>query len=261
MDHIYNAPAFVIHIEKATQRRPFFTQSIAAAGFKDMRIFPAVNAYDSVDLAAAISEMGSPKMHHTKQGAIGCLLSHMKVLTHIVKNNIPLATVFEDDVFFHSQWRELAPRYLANTPRDFDMIFIGNQTDECLGDKPLPARINRNSTFCTHAYIITLRGARKLLHLLLGWDWWSDAANVVMANGAKLTGLFCIDIMIKNIQMRILDGKMPATALIWYCWCGVHHPCEFNRRPLTGGDTRNCGLVFQCDVFPSIVNANTLEGL
>jgi hypothetical protein len=258
-EELLNAPAFVVHMEAAKSRKPFFMNSTTNAGFTDIRIFPAVNAYNPAELESAIAELGNPKIHPIKQGAIGCLASHLKLLLHIVQNKIPLATIFEDDVFFHPEWGTLGPRFLQNTPADFDVLFIGNQIDEALGGSTLPARINKCSTFCTHAYVVTLKGASKLLQLILQWDWKSDAANVVMSNGAKLTGLFCIDIIIKNIQMRILSGKLPKNTLIWYCWCGVHHTCQWNRRPLVGGDTRNTGLVFQCDSFPSVVNAYSCD--
>ena len=261
-DEVLVAPAFVIHlVEKTPERRPFFEHNLAEAGFTDVRIFPAVNAYDDAALNAAMQECGNPKIHSTvNRGGQGCLLSHLTLLMHICNHNIPRATIFEDDVLFHPQWNELAPQYYADTPQNYDVVFIGNQIDECLGDGILPDPINCCSNFCTHAYIVTHKGARKLIHLLLGWDWWSRHTAHVLPTAPPLRGLYYIDCMIKNIQTRINRGKLPAETLRWYCWCGMQHPCDHNRRPLCGDDTRNTGIVFQCEDFPTLVSFHGGKG-
>ena len=264
---ILNAPAFVIHLEKETERKPFFMNSITNAGFKDIQIFPAINAKNKSEYIQALQDFKSPKIHkNLSKGAFGCLFSHLKILSQIIANNIEIATIFEDDVYFHPHWKNLAPGYFANTPKNFDCIFIGNQLDECLmavshlDPHKQPKRVNQCSTFCTHAYIITLSGARKLLQLLLNWDWWNPAvtASVLPADtNTPLTGLFCIDIMIKNIQNRILNSEMPPQTFIWYCWNGIHYPCKDNHYPLTENNRlRNTGLVFQSSNFVSTIFNN-----
>lgn len=256
-EDILNAPAFVIHIEKAAERKPFFLKSIGEAGFKDIIIESAVDAHNKDDIDNALKLFKNPKIHSSvSPGGLGCLLSHLKVLTKIVQNNISVATIFEDDVFFHPHWDNLAPGYLQKTPKDFDVVFIGNQVDECLGTAPLPKRIHQLSTFCTHAYIISLKGSKKLIQLLLQWDWWSEQTAWVLPGPPALCGLFYIDIMIKNIQTRIINGQLPKNMFIWYCWNGLYYPCENNKRPLKGNDTRNMGLVFQSDSFISFIANN-----
>lgn len=253
-DHILKSPAFVIHLEKETARKPFFMKSISEAGFQDIRIVPAINAYNKKEIEDALHLFKNPKIHTTvSKGGIGCLLSHLKLLKYIIDEKMEIATIFEDDVFFHPHWNNLAPGYFQRTPKDFDILFIGNQIDECLELKPLPNRITQCSNFCTHAYIITQKGAQKLLQLLLTWDWWSNDTAWVLPEPPAFCGLYYIDVMIKNIQIRILQGKLSKKTLIWYCWNGMHYPCSANKRPLTDKDTRNTGLVFQCDKFPSSI--------
>ena len=55
----------------------------------------------------------------------------LKVFLTIVQNKIPISTIFEDDVLFHTEWDTLALEYYKNTPKDFDIIYMGNQIDEC----------------------------------------------------------------------------------------------------------------------------------
>jgi len=256
---VINAPAFVIHMEKAAERKPFFMRNIVDAGFTDIQIWLGVNADDDTELKAELNKLENLKIHSKMgRGPIGCLLSHLSVLHYIVQNNISIATIFEDDVHFHPHWANLAPNYFENTPTDFDIIFMGNQVDECMKygiiktDTLLPPHINKCSNFCTHAYIITQKGAQKLIQLLLSWDWWSKYAAVETENDDILDGLYCIDIMIKNVQKRILTGQLPSNILKWYCWCGMYYMCDYNKAPLSGINIKNCGLVFQCDKFPSL---------
>jgi len=248
---ILNQPAFVVHIQEySPERTNYFKKNITEAGYTDMRIFEGVKAKDPNILNECINEFGNIKLHeYLGAGQKGCLFSHLKLYKYIISNNIHVCTIFEDDVHFHPNWNMLAPNYYKNTPNNFDILFIGNQLDECKNKNQIPI-INTLSTFCTHAYIITLQGAKKLLNYLLNWDYnTKDSEKYV---GHPLTGLFCIDIMIKNIQDRMNQRKLRRN-IIWYCWNGTKFQCDFNRLPLKSNDIRNTGLVFQSNDFLSIV--------
>lgn len=247
-DYILHKPAFVIHIQELSpERREFFTDNITKAGFTDMRIFEGINCYNNEILNNTIREFNNIKLHENlSPGQKGCLLSHLKLYKYIIENNIDICTIFEDDVHFHPNWDNLAFNYYNNTPKNFDIIFIGNQIDT--SNKLI---INNLSTYCTHAYIITFKGAQKLLRYLLNWDYYSK--EIELCVGHKLTGLFCIDIMIKNIQDRMNKRELKKN-INWYCWNGTIFPCKFNNLPLIGFNVRNSGLVFQNENFMSIVS-------
>ena len=249
---IINKPVFVIHIEELSpDRTNFFKQNISNAGYTDITIFEGVNASNPDTLNDCIKEFGNVNLHKDLGGGQkGCLFSHLKLYKHIIKNNIPICTVFEDDVHFHPDWKNLARNYYNNTPKNYDILFIGNQIDECRNNNNIPT-INNCSTFCTHAYIITLEGAKKILTYLLNWDYYKE--NIQKYVGHPLTGLFCIDIMIKNIQDRMNSAQLKKN-IIWYCWNGTKFQCDFNKLPLKGNDVRNTGLVFQSDTFTSTVD-------
>jgi hypothetical protein len=241
---ILNQPAFVIHNKDLSpERTGFFTKTIKDAGYKKMIIFKAVNASDETERNTTLKMFSNPKFHFAlSNGQIGCFLSHIKLYKHIIDNKIKISTIFEDDVFFHSKWNHLAPKYYDNTPKDFDIIFIGNQLTI---NNTVPL-INHNSTFCTHAYIITLNGARKLLNLLLHWDYHTPENTIAI--GHSLTGLFAIDVIIKTIQDRINTRKLKRL-ITWYCWNGTKYPCK---NALTGHVPRNTGLVFQSSEFKTL---------
>lgn len=251
-DMILQEPAFVIHIEEySPERTDFFKTNIQNAGYTDIRVFEGVKANKIDELTNCITEFWNVKLHKDLgAGQKGCLFSHLKLYKHIIKNNISICTIFEDDVHFHPNWKTLAHNYYKNTPKNYDILFIGNQMDECINENNVPI-INNCSTFCTHAYIITLEGAKKILTYLLNWDYYKE--DVQKYIGHPLTGLFCIDIMIKNVQDRMNSAQLKKN-IIWYCWNGTKFQCDFNKLPLKGNDVRNTGLVFQSDTFTSIVD-------
>ena len=232
-------PAFVIHVpELCPDRLELCKSRIVNAGYKNIIIFNGVNSSKQEETDDAMKLF--PRLpgfdENTSLGQIGCTLSHLKVLRHIVDNDIESATIFEDDVLFHPNWKILSKRYYYHTPKNYDMIYIGNQINT-ESDK-----INTEPAFCTHAYIVTLLGARKLLNCIIQWDYYNQG----------LTGLHTIDIILIDIQKRVKEKKL-RSLFTWYCWNGTYHPCEYNKLPFQNNmEERNSGLVFQDNTFTSI---------
>lgn len=248
---ILNLPAFVIHIPKLSpERKDFFTENIKNAGFTNMNIFEGVNANNDIEISNFMSNYQNLKFHKDlSKGQIGCFLSHIKLYNYIIQNNIQISTIFEDDVCFHPEWNKLSHLYYENTPKNFDVLFIGNQIDKCKLENNDVSLINIESTFCTHAYIITYNGAKKLINLIINWDYYNIENEKYV--GHTLTGIYAIDVVIKNIQDRI-NRKQLKKLITWYCWNGTKYTCKDNKLPLTGINVRNTGLVFQSNNFKSL---------
>ena len=231
--YLENAPAFIINVlERSPERREICKSRVENAGYKNIIIFNGVNSDIREELDEAkklFPRLPGFDTNHTGPSQIGCTLSHLKVLRYISDNNIEKATIFEDDVIFHPNWDILSKRYYHHTPNNYDMIYIGNQINTESN------RINTEAAFCTHAYIVTLLGARKLLNCIIQWDYYNQGFN----------GLATIDIVLINIQRRIKEKKLKKL-FTWYCWNGTYHPCQYNRLPFQNNmEERNSGLVFQ----------------
>jgi GR25 family glycosyltransferase involved in LPS biosynthesis len=256
MDTILSSPAFVIHLERSTDRKDICIKNIQEAGFTDLRIFNGVDGKDEKSRSDALLSFNNPPFDlETTNGHIGCVLSHLKVLKHIVDEKIPIATVFEDDVHFHPEWKTLCHTYYSLTPSDFDLLYIGNGLDSCINisDNNVINEISTESVWCTHAYVVTCAGANKVLDSLINWDYKNFNHGL---HGKTLTGLYHIDIMLKDTQNCINSGSIPRS-YTWYSWNGTKYPCKSNRLPVTGYDRRNTGLVFQnVDDFKSLTNEN-----
>lgn len=222
------APAFVINLGRDTQRWPLVQSRLTEAGFTDIRRFAAVDAFNPDILRDAWGRLGNPRIDSvdrdfaSQHGKQGCLLSHVALWQEIIDQQLPYAIVFEDDVLFHSQWRELAPAYFEETPRDFDLLYLHGQV---IGR--LPDRVTRPPTLCTAAYVITSLGAQRLL-------------DVVLSNS---DGVRTIDVMLESAQRAMCNGG--STAFTWYTWNSLADP-DLPHTPLPDSAwIRNTGLVFQ----------------
>jgi GR25 family glycosyltransferase involved in LPS biosynthesis len=244
---ILNIPTFVIHLShKSPERKDFFMNNLKKSKYNDINIFEGVNAYNLLQLKETIALFNNPKIDESLgKGQIGCLLSHIKLYKHIIDNNIQIANIFEDDIYFHPEYNKLAPEYYLNTPKDFDIIFIGNQIYNYKAPK-----INKESCFCTHAYIITLDGARKIYDLIISFGFNYELNEHLLEE--KYNGIFVID-FIFFMSQKMMNKNKSLKLFNWYCWNGLNYQCDDNRLPLKGAKEKNCGLVFQCDNFKSTI--------
>ena len=243
MERLLAAPAFIINLDRATDRLEFATRNIGAAGFSDIRRFRAIDGRDETQVTEALERLGDPVCNIDEletPGKMGCLLSHLTVLKTIVDQEIELATIFEDDAFFHPDWAILSRIYFEETPADFDVIFMGNSVDSLRAGVPNPALVLTDSCFSLHAYAVTLTGAKRLLDACLNWR--VDLFNA--EHGKTVSGLMPIDCLYKYTQILINEGRIERL-FSWYCWNGTVYPCGQNIIPLSRYNIANTGLVFQ----------------
>lgn len=100
-----------------------------------------------------------------KKGEIGCSLSHLNCWRHIVKTNIGMSLILEDDVIFSDGFTTKLESTLnklnVHLP-NWDLLYLGReplQKDEYVYD----GIVKPGYSFGTFAYMITHNGARKLL--------------------------------------------------------------------------------------------------
>ena len=117
-------------------------------------------------------------------GELGCAMSHRAVWADIVKHNYKNAIVFEDDVTLKDNLVPKLHSIVRNLPEDFHIFFLDiaiRLGDELVRTNFFPAdfwlskfsntpssyhakiKPNNKKITSTHAYIITLNSAKKLL--------------------------------------------------------------------------------------------------
>jgi GR25 family glycosyltransferase involved in LPS biosynthesis len=239
INNLYNEPSFIVSLDRCIDRYHFAKNNVEQAGFKDIIRFKGVDA--KVDnLSVEWAKHGNPPFNMTHnesanfieyKGKQGCMLSHLNLWKHIIDNKIKIATIFEDDVRFHSQWNEYAPQYLKNTPTDYDILYIGSQIE---AQSKTPITII--PVYCTHAYIITYEGAQKLYNILMNMP----------------GGIYTIDMMLIDIMWKVMYTQN-YRPFIWYVWNGNMIPDNEYKTIDPSKQKRNQGLVFQDDIFESEV--------
>jgi GR25 family glycosyltransferase involved in LPS biosynthesis len=154
-----------------------------------------------------------------KKSVMGCSLSHMKIWSNIIKESGNIFLVLEDDVRFNKNWIDDLNKYIKNIPEDADILYIGgvlppnkvalplclNKINEYwskiipntfFSSQPIPT-----FHFCTYSYIITKKGAEKLLQFLKLSDMKSFVA---------------VDHLLGSPQVNL--KKYVANTLLTYCF-------------------------------------------
>ena len=153
---LQNLPAFIINVpELSHERGEVSYENVKKAGYKNIILFKGVNGKNENEVKEALNLFNNTKFDFwCSKGNIGCNLSMLKILLTIINDNIEYSTIFEDDIIFHDDWDRLAKEFYKNTPKNYDIIYMGNQIDECIFYNNVP-RINRKSCFCMHAIIVS----------------------------------------------------------------------------------------------------------
>jgi GR25 family glycosyltransferase involved in LPS biosynthesis len=120
-----------------------------------------------------------------KKSVMGCSLSHIRIWSQILKEECNSFLVLEDDVRFESNWLESWQQYAKHIPEDAELLYLGGvlppnrpilpQVLERVNDywskiqpnvlfSPIPLPVFH---FCTYSYIITKKGAEKLLDFIM----------------------------------------------------------------------------------------------
>jgi len=236
METLLHSPTFVINLPRCRDRVPYVREQLKEAGYTQVSIFNAVDGLNTSAVQESLQLFHYPKLARIQPGAIGCLLSHMRLLNYIIESEIPKANVFEDDIHFHPEWETLSRQYYERTP-DYEVLFLGNQLENY---ETLP-EITPEYCYCTHAYTVTLEGAKKMLNTIL-----------------QHKELCEIDCLLRHVlQKNKAEGMDPPFVL--YSWNGTKYPCSYNTS--SPNHCRNTGLVFQNMNFISQIDDSKIMRL
>jgi GR25 family glycosyltransferase involved in LPS biosynthesis len=135
----------------------------------------------SLRMSAFIYRLFEHNTFHWKKSIMGCSLSHITLWSKMVQESGDYFLVLEDDVRFQKGWRNKWAAYAKDIPEDADLLYLGgvlppNKQALPRALEPVNAhwsRIGMNTLFshvpspifhfCTYSYIISKRGAAKLL--------------------------------------------------------------------------------------------------
>ncbi len=197
-----SSKVYMLGLKRYSFRREYSAARLAACGFSNIEFVDAFDGFHE-NIDEALHTLGIRLNETLTPGHKACCYSHLVEWKKMIDENIPYKVIFEDDVLGHLDLPNgLGQQFWDETPKEFDMLYLGsmmNPAEPVLQDPT--NRIVTLPSYCTHAYIITLEGAKKLFKLMKELN-------------SKNAPLNTIDITLVQFQMKRL--------LNWYCWNGTN---------------------------------------
>jgi glycosyl transferase family 25 len=178
----------VINLDKDTERLEAVTKQLSDVSLKATRI-PAIYGAVLSDKETR-SNTTNQCYNYCTPSMVGCWLSHKKAWEFVVNNNIESALILEDDSEFVDDFHVKLQEYTRELPEKWDIVLLGTLL-ECTREKCgffakmaevvrdivvkpekdseryVTNNLYRPTTFTgTHAYIVSRKGAEKLLQKL-----------------------------------------------------------------------------------------------
>lgn len=186
-------PCFIINLEQDIKKQEQMKKVCRKNDFKPIFIKAIYGKALRTDYLNTVVNQNMAKEYFGRElspGEIGVALSQLSIYERMIKDNIEIALILEDDVDFN-----FSPSYLSglvyNLPQDWECIMLGHHTKRSrtidtlasiwkqkkLSSKNTLVRFAENPVGA-YGYIINLSGARKMLNeyktIYKPIDKWSD---------------------------------------------------------------------------------------
>ena len=156
----------VVTLLRRNERVNNVKHQMSRAGIK-YDIYPAFDGLSCSDDEYYHEQIKNNVFGHSgaSKGLLCCSISHIKLLREFIENDQEYLTVFEDDIIFPLEFDNQINRIVDNLPDDFDIVYLGHCgiTDEIRTSKEV---FFKSTGMCTHGYIVSKRGAERVLQLL-----------------------------------------------------------------------------------------------
>jgi GR25 family glycosyltransferase involved in LPS biosynthesis len=184
-----------------------------------------VERWNAVDgrklrMTPAISRLLRPNDFHWKKAITGCALSHLGLWWKLAREpkDIENYLILEDDVKFRPGWEKAWAQAVeeGHIPEDYDILYLGGvlppnrEGFETMGKERYNdsfSRIRENTMwgqkqptryfhFCAYAYVLSRRGAEKILELLEGAGGYWTSADHILCNPVTVLKSYVFDPMV-----------------------------------------------------------------
>jgi len=205
--------AWVINLDRRADRLAKFKEGHKDLADRLMRL-PAFEG-TKLKLTPNIARLFKPHDFNWKKPVMGCALSHLAVWLQlsIERPEINTYLILEDDARLDPKWRQAWEKVEQEKafPADWDVIYLGgilppnrqgfeDMCVEMVND--YVGRVRKNSVFgqnppnryfhfCAYAYVLTKKGAQKILDVLKAKDgYWTSADHMICNIGEVLNIYF-----------------------------------------------------------------------
>lgn len=170
-DRLGFSKIFMINFERYPERRRRMEHNFNVLGL-EVEIIPAVdeNKMSNEWLEEQKKELMFGFLERTMNfDEIGRFLSHYLIWERIVKENLELVLILEDDIHFEPNIQETAKDMIDQAKKsgsDWDLIYFGREPIKSFEEKDIYGTDNLISVSYSHGtygYVLTLMGAKKLM--------------------------------------------------------------------------------------------------
>jgi len=194
--------AYVINLDRRADRMEKFK-----ATHPDLDRVHRVSAFEGskLQLTPKITRLFQPHDFNWKKPVMGCALSHLKLWTQLLSEpeEIQSYLIMEDDAKLSPKWREAWEKIHRHNalPADWDVMYLGGilpPNKEAFKNLIEPvneyvARVRENTFFsgpghkpsrymhfCAYAYVLSKRGAQKIIDVLRAkGGYWTSADHMI----------------------------------------------------------------------------------
>jgi GR25 family glycosyltransferase involved in LPS biosynthesis len=204
--------AFVINLDRRDDRKKAFLEEHPDLKGHVRRL----PAYDGrkLQLTPSMARLFKTNDFFWKKAVMGCALSHLKLWNMLISEPPEIQSYFimEDDARLSPGWREAWLKAYPNLPDGWDCVYLGgilppnrnafSMTLERVADglaKVAPNKIfgqaepNSYFHFCAYAYVLSRRGAEKILGSILEHDGYWTSADHMVCNRIDTMNLYVLD--------------------------------------------------------------------
>lgn len=167
-----------------------------------------------LELTPTLARLFRPHDFMWKKAIMGCALSHLSLWWKLVNEHQDINTflILEDDVKLKPEWEARWKAAQPHLPDDWDIIYLGGilppnrdafeHTKERVNEHF--SRVAENNIFgqsppnryfhwCAYAYILSRRGAQKVLEVMAGHDGYWTSADHMLCNPIHHIRMYFLD--------------------------------------------------------------------
>ena len=204
--------AFVINLDRREDRKKAFLESHPDLKGHVRRL----GAYDGrkLTLGPSLARLFKSNDFFWKKAVMGCALSHLKLWNMLISEppEIQSFLILEDDARLAPGWRDAWNTAYKSLPKGWDCVYLGGilppnrdgfaTTLERVA--PGLAKVAPNKFFgqpqptsyfhfCAYAYVLSRRGAEKILGSILEKDGYWTSADHMVCNRVDVMNLYVLD--------------------------------------------------------------------
>ncbi len=205
--------SYVINMERRKDR---------LTRFRDQsQLMNTVKVWKGIDgralkLSPAIARLFRPNTFNWKKGVMGCSLSHLGLWNQLLKERNPDAKylIFEDDARISSDFETQVKAAMQKAPADFDVLYFGGclppnkaalqQLKEYVDHGNPWCRVALNKIFgqqqltryfhfCAYGYVLSKRGAEKMMKIIAAKDGYYAVSDHMMCNHADIFNIYWLE--------------------------------------------------------------------